>query len=224
MLSWIRRLLSTPRDDIAATVTVHYQSKKNYSEPRSAKLLKKATAKKREKDLSAAIDLLKQAYKAIEKESGGHTIATYLRLPMYLQQAGRNDEAWGEFNRLIAEGYCGQNRSREILPMEHSDIYDKMRLFLQREKQATRAVSFGVMSYLCWGQGLFYQKRWEELEGHKDLDNIIEALHPLLKKANRLDVTNEIAVLLMNLINDLPNAKLASVPKEVSRILADSQT
>ncbi len=41
-----------------------------------------------------------------------------------LQKAGRNDEAWSEFNRLITTGYPGQIGGL-VLPMDHSQIYDK---------------------------------------------------------------------------------------------------
>jgi hypothetical protein len=61
----------------------------------------------------------------------------WLRLPLFLQQAGRMAEAEEEFNKLLGlfkRGY------------ELSHICDKMRLTYQREKRFDEAVVFGVMS------------------------------------------------------------------------------
>jgi len=116
-----------------------FQSKKEPNE-----LLKGATAKKKAGDLESAINVLKMAYKAIEKQGGGYTVEVFLRLPMYLQAAGRSDEAWNELARLLKGGYSGQLKSADVLPMEHTLIYDKMRLFLQREGKHDQAVGFGI--------------------------------------------------------------------------------
>ncbi|MBU1339480.1 MAG: hypothetical protein KKD56_10475, partial [Acidobacteria bacterium] len=47
-----------------------------------------------------------------------------LRLPMYLQLAGRNDEAWDELNRLNVQ-YVDQ--------FSQPVIANQMRVFLQKE-------------------------------------------------------------------------------------------
>ena len=64
-------------------------------------LLKQATAQKNAGDLPSAIKSLKIAYEELNKNSMLYPIQTYLRLPLYLQEAEIKDEAWEEFNKLI---------------------------------------------------------------------------------------------------------------------------
>ena len=107
-------------------------------------LLKQATIKKNSDDLDGAIKLLRTAYKELDKSSMFYSIQTYLRLPLYLQEAGRNNEAWEEFNRLVLWINSKPRYSAEVTPMEQSIIWDKMRLFLQREGKNEHAIQFGV--------------------------------------------------------------------------------
>lgn len=116
-------------------------------------LLKKATSKKKEGDFDNAIKLLKLAYKEISKGPMVYPVDTFLRLPLYLQAAKRNDEAWREFNFLLTKGYPNQMSDLEFIPMDHSIIYDKMRLFLQREGKPELAIKFGIFSFLSWAIG-----------------------------------------------------------------------
>ena len=53
-------------------------------------LLKQATAKKKAGDLESAIELLRKAYKEINKSSIVYPVKTFLRLPTYLQEMGRS--------------------------------------------------------------------------------------------------------------------------------------
>src|SRR5262245_45794184 len=96
-------------------------------------LLRAATAKKDEGQIDTAIQLLRQAYQLIALSSIQYPVETFLRLPLYLQRAGKADEAWAELNKLLTNGYPNQPASQQLLPMDHYVIYDKMRLFLQRE-------------------------------------------------------------------------------------------
>lgn len=94
-------------------------------------LLKEATALKREKKYIEACEKLREAYSAEGAEN--LMIEDRLRLPMYLQLAGRNDEGWDELNRLNVR-YVDQF-SRPI-------IANQMRVFLQKEnnEKATNPV------------------------------------------------------------------------------------
>jgi len=74
---------------------------KTASEEKSSELLKEATKKKNEKDLAGAIDCLREAYKLMAQSSISYPIETFLRLPLYLQQAGRYDESVTEFEKLL---------------------------------------------------------------------------------------------------------------------------
>ncbi|MGM0583014.1 MAG: hypothetical protein ACQETL_20220 [Bacteroidota bacterium] len=97
-------------------------------------LLKKATSKKKKGELDEAVSLLRRAYQKIAAGNTNHGINTFLRLPNYLQKAGNPEEAWNEYNKLLNNGYPNQLNDFSVITMEHSKIYDKMRLFLQRER------------------------------------------------------------------------------------------
>ena len=185
------------------------------------KLLADATAKKKAGDMDAAIDCLRNAYKEIAKTSINYAVPTYLRLPLYLQHANRNDEAWSEFNKLIAEGHPNQMRTRELLPMDHSQIYDKMRLFLQREKQARKAVKFGVFSHLSWAQGLYFQGRKDELKHYISRQSIDDLLEKLLKKAKRTDMKDNLLGVIMMNIKNFPSISYAKLGKIIDQALTE---
>jgi hypothetical protein len=84
-----------------------------------------------------------------------YTIEQWLRLPLFLQQAGRFDEAMLEFGELIAEmkpriarefGHATANVRRSVVSSELSRLYDKMRLACQREKLAAEAERYATLS------------------------------------------------------------------------------
>ena len=161
-------------------------------------LLKDATSLKKSGDIDGAIECLRKAYKEIEKSSVVYDVKTFLRLPLYLQEAKKNDEAWSEFNKLISKGYPNQMKSKELIPMDASIIYDKMRLFLQREKQPEKAVKIGVFSHLQWAQGLYYQERKDELENMLSPESIEKLVLGLLKKAKLADMKD----IIVNEVNE----------------------
>lgn len=94
-------------------------------------LLKEATALKREKKYIEACEKLREAYSADGAEN--LMIKDRLRLPMYLQLAGRNDEGWDELNRLNV---------RYVDQFSQPIIANQMRVFLQKEsnEKATNPV------------------------------------------------------------------------------------
>lgn len=156
------------------------------------KLLQQATAEKKSGNIEDAICTLQEAYREISRTSIDYTIDAFLRLPHYLQLANRPDEAWREFNRLLVEGYPNQFRTSELLPMDHSVIYDKMRLFLQREHRSREAVKFGIFSHLLWAIGLNNQSRKQELRSHMAKSAVRTMLLEHLKKARMEDLFPEL--------------------------------
>lgn len=166
--------------------------------------LKEATQRKKE-DINAAITLLKKAYNEIAKIKFDYSVEVFLRLPMYLQVANRSDEAMVEFEKLLQNGYINQNRKKELIPMTDSTIYDKMRLFFQREKKFQTAVSYGIYSMLLWNLGLHRQKRFNQLYQPEHKEFIKERITPLLKKAKRLDLLNSVVDIFIQELNKLPN-------------------
>lgn len=100
-------------------------------------LLKEATALKKEKKFIEACDKLHEAYLADGAED--LMIEDRLRLPMYLQLAGKNEDGWDELNRLLAK-YNDQ--------FSQPTIANQMRVFLQKEGKAKKAVLYGIWT-LC---------------------------------------------------------------------------
>jgi len=194
---------------------------RNKKEPNE--LLKEATAKKKAGNLEGAIDVLKMAYKAIEKQGGGYTVEVFLRLPMYLQAAGRSDEAWNELARLLKSGYSGQLKSADVLPMEHALIYDKIRLFLQREGKHDQAVGFGICAYLAWPIGLCRQNRTSELKQWRKRNAADDTILELLKKAEKEHLLPQLRDLVNSRIGQLPNIDLEAVKEEVDSIVENAR-
>jgi hypothetical protein len=181
-------------------------------------LLKEATKLKKDGDIEGAIRTLRLAYKEIEKGDAGYSIRTYLRLPLYLQKANRNDEAWHEYNRLITSGYPNQSKNPEIIPMDQSLIYDKMRLFLQKEGKNNIAITYGILSYISWCLGLYHQGRIQELNIQKSREHIEQEVKPLLKKAKCEEKLINISDYIEKQLNLLPNISLYDIAKEVERL------
>ena len=182
-------------------------------------LLAEATQKKKEGNLEAAVDLLRQAYEKIKASSLDYSPGVFLRLPMYLQELGRTDEAWGEFNRLLTHGYPNQLKIPELMPMAHAAIYDKMRLFLQRKKKHSQAVKFGVLSYLSEALGLYEQKRKEELDLFISPREIESQLSKLLKKTGRSDLIQRLSELVSNECKTLRSLDVKEVAHRIDEIV-----
>jgi len=89
-------------------------------------LLMEATALKREKKYIEACNKLREAYSADGAEN--LMIEERLRLPMYLQLAGKSDEGWDELNRLFA---------RHIDQFSQPRIEHQMKIFLRKENNET---------------------------------------------------------------------------------------
>jgi hypothetical protein len=184
-----------------------------------ADLLKQATNRKMAGDLESAIKLLRDAYKGIGQKSIIYPVNTFLRLPAYLQEAGKSDDAWRELNNLLTKGFPNQMRDPEIVPMEHSEIYDAMRLFLQREGKSESAVKFGALSYVSWCLGLYRQKRKDELKTYASHDSIASVVTKLLKKAKKEELTEKLVGILQNHINELPNSRMAELARKIDEVV-----
>ena len=192
-------------------------------------LLKQATALKKSGDLNGAIEILRKAYSIINSNDIEYSVQVYLRLPMYLHAAGRNDETWSEFNKLITRNRPNSRNSRSVLLMEHSTIYDKMRLFLQREGKLTEAVNQGILSYISVAQGRYYQVREfnESEEQRKQADEIISKkfiksrVQPLLKKADKLDKLEDIVNILLEEFVNFPKVNKNQILCRITSIMKE---
>jgi tetratricopeptide (TPR) repeat protein len=194
------------------------------AERRSATLLKAATSLKEDKRYDEAVAILRQAFDEIAKEGGGHPISTYLRLPMMLQLAGRREEAWAEYSRLLSTDATGMGFDPEIGPMERSQIYDKMRLMLQREGRHRSAVSMAIFSQISWAIGLKRQRRNEELLEHVSAETVSEMITPLLKKARAMAAHDEVVALLTAELSKLDQVDFALLANRIDAIIPRERT
>jgi hypothetical protein len=161
MLGWLfKKEEDKKKQKISFTLSVKY----NKCDELEGKLLKEATEKKDSGNIDEAIDLLHKAYKEISKSNIIYPVDTFLRLPLYLQQANKPDEAWKEFDNLLKNGYHNQMSITFLIKSDESKIYDKMRLFLQREKRMDEAVAYGLLSYFSTVLWSYFEIKKDEEE------------------------------------------------------------
>jgi len=119
-----------------------------------AALHKEATQNKG-KDWPTAIAALQKSAVLDAAHSRWNDMTRMVRLPTFLQQAGRFDEAMAEFERLIARvpvyvqehAVIGNELARSAtLHREYEILYDKMRLACKREKQHEQAEGYAQKS------------------------------------------------------------------------------
>ena len=134
MLKLIKKLFSSATE---TSVSRDSRADDSWSSP-SRKLLKEATKLKKENKLDEACDALREAYKCAEPDE--LLIKEYLRLPMYLQLAGRNDEGWATLNELNMKFIDG---------FSQVDIANQMRIFLEKEKNYKKALVFQAWTICC---------------------------------------------------------------------------
>lgn len=199
------------RSKLDIKTTVNDKLFRSYS-----KLMKEATVLKKEGDIDQAIVKINDAYKEAEKKGLTLTVNDYLKLPPYLQLAGRNDEAWGFFNKLI------QTSSSD--PMSLSQIYDKMRLFRQREKAHTDAVKYAVLSnlYRCLGlhqqvSSMGWKDRQDELDDCRS--SIDKGYEKYLKKANASHLEKELQNIISLHVKTFPRVKTSELIKDIDKLL-----
>lgn len=165
---------------------------KSASEDKADELLKEATQKKNNDDWDGAINCLREAYKQIAQSKISYPIETYLRLPLYLQQAGHYTESAAEFERLLRNlpakiakefSHISKQEQNGLIGMEASIIYDKMRLASQREKQFTNSVYYQIISNANRAIGLKLQEREKEIDRFVTPEFWAKNIEGLLKKA-----------------------------------------
>lgn len=180
-------------------ITLKYQvttRPETESEETSKNLLKEATKKKDDGDLTGAIACLREAYNLMSQPE--HTtiypIDTYLRLPVMLQQAGLYTEAIVEFKNLACGSqkqiarefsHAPKDTQNSLVAMNYAKIFDKMRLVAHREKHLVHAVYYQALSLANQAVGLKLQNRQKELDGFTDRQFWANRILPTLKKAKK---------------------------------------
>ncbi len=137
------------------------------------KWLTKAVEHKKNKDLDQAIECLDKAYIICAGYELDTVFEHYLRLPMYLQAAGRGDEGWGKLNQLNI-GVCpyrgdGPTGSERDIRKARS-VYECMRKFLDKEKRYKDSIVHRVVASYLWGAivAQMVADGWMSKESEKD--------------------------------------------------------
>ncbi|POZ51331.1 hypothetical protein [Methylovulum psychrotolerans] len=109
-------------------------------------------------DLELSISYLKEA-KELMQGKDNRLIEQWLRLPLFLQQSGRFDEAMVEFNLIIKNvrpraekrfGFLHQpTRIKLCITSEKLRIYEKMQLACKREKLPEMAKKYASLYNKC---------------------------------------------------------------------------
>jgi len=86
--------------------------------------------------------------------------AVRLRGAVLLHRAGRKNEAWVAFNRLLADPALGG--SQAIRPIIQSEVYSRMRMAHEREGCQNAAITPAVLSYVLRAQ--FYERQGRRAE------------------------------------------------------------
>lgn len=143
--------------------------------PRASALIKHSTQLKRDGDMSGAIEALEDAAVAIKEGKTEFPVETHCKLPLYLQQAGRGDEAVQKFMEVL-ELYppsWGKKLRRDSrggfrghIERQRSTVYDKLRLVLQRDGKFEEALPYALLAETYWRRidNRIYQyvvKKWE---------------------------------------------------------------
>lgn len=189
-----------------------------YGDP--SRWLKKATAHHDAGRFDRAVKCLRKAYRATSKGETSYPVETFLRLPLYLQKAGRFDEAWSEFHKLITDGYPNQLNDEGVRMMERAVVFDKMRLALQRQGNVHEAVAYGVCSRVAEVAGLCLQCRASEV-ARLVSDESISALASKLQPSGAVRASAlEVGALLIKRVDLLPDLNVEEIVGEIRRIFS----
>lgn len=134
---------------------------------------KEATRLKKEGRFDEALAKLREGYALVPGTGMEYSIEVYLRLPAFLQLAGREEEAWEEFHRILSEGPFSKH-GPGLVEIERSTVFDKMRLFLQRIGKPDMAVAYGLCKEFSWANGRRLQAEEEEALAAKRVAEVAE--------------------------------------------------
>lgn len=214
-------------------VTLKYEvTARQRTEPEetSRNLLKEATQKKDEGDLTGAIACLREAYNLMSKPE--HTIIypmdTYLRLPIMLQQAGLYTEAIMEFRdlaygtpRKVAKefSHASKNKQNSLIAMNYARIFDKMRLAAHRERHFAHAVYYRILSLANEAVGLNLQNREKELDSFTDRLFWTKRILPALKRAKKDFLLERLTDICMDFSRSFTEHSLKLLGREIEASL-----
>lgn len=158
--------------------------------PQANQLFRQATELKKAGNLDGAIDALIAAEQAIHAGDVEYSINFWVRLPMYLQAAGRGAEAIDYLQQLLARyphdwtappprDRFGKLSAR--LANSRGTIYDKVHLVYLRDKQPLAALPYAVLGWTYGERAFshmlrFLQEKWKrENKSNAELQELVAA-------------------------------------------------
>jgi hypothetical protein len=182
--------------------------------------LKEAAALKDKDDFDGAIQILKRAYEEVKRENLLLSVDAFLRLPVYLQQSGKMKEAWAEFNNLLFKGYPNQPKDQALLATDRSKIFDKMRIFLEREGRLDIAAVYNVFGHLCKGIALHKENRNRELRSWLSKGVCSDYIEQLKKYPGNLGAVQPVREAIMEELGRFPDVDFEKLGSRVDAALA----
>jgi hypothetical protein len=189
-------------------------------ESRTEEWLREAGERKDANDIDAAIRLLQRAYEEIKREGSSFPVDTFLRLPLYLQQAGRGKEAWHEFTRLLFHGYANQSKDPVRVAQDRARILEKMRLFLDRDSRNDAGGIYGLLSQLFEGIALVRDNRKREALARFNKTACQEMVAGLTKYTGNLGALQEIRSIIIEELNRWPDLELERLANRLDTAFA----
>ncbi|SES24485.1 pentatricopeptide repeat domain-containing protein (PPR motif) [Vreelandella subterranea] len=173
-------------------------------------LHKEATAAINEKDFEGAVERLQKAYAMMVEARTDYPIERYLRLPNYLQQAGRMEEAEAIFQEMLSTWQQGN---------EKASIHNQMRIAYGREKRFDIATVHGMHSIL-WRCISYTEHRtplpkeeWATLEHWKP------EVEKLLKRTKQTELLDQVLDKLQVFLANPDRDQLKKTADEIESII-----
>ena len=189
------------------------------------KLMNMAFSYNEKGDKDTAIEYLKRSYEAYYESdktySIDYTINDFIRLPLYMHQAGYKEEAWETFNKFL-KGYFPVRTSEDTLTQgydliktwECEVIYDKMRISSDREKHYKQSLIYRCLQDFYGAASMYFQGKNDDLgEGESyeisySKERLINDYLPSsVKKAKVEEDLEKLADLILKAIKELPDFK-----------------
>ena len=197
---------------------------KEYEGEDPKKLMNIAFSYKEKKDWDSAIEYLKKSYEAYYESPleypYDYNIQDFLRLPLYMHQAGYKEEAWETFEKFL-KGYLPVKTPNETgleydinKTWECRDIYDKMRVSSDRDKNYIQSLIYRCLQEFYGAAHMYFEGENDDLgvgESHEisfSRERLMNNYLPTnLKKAKVSGNLEKLADLILKAIKELPDYK-----------------
>lgn len=196
--------------------------------------LQGATKLKEKKDFEGACDYVKMALNKSMELKEPEPITTWLRLAMYLQKAGKNEDGWQLLVNLLENGHPQRSYfyQHDLFNQlcEIGEINAKMCLFLQREKKYDAALIYGVKSFLLSCKQIHlnafiekdewlnkeFLKEWKDITKAETIENEISSY---FKKTTKIEKLNTVASKIFNYLSSIDNTQF-----DIDRLFQEIKT